>query len=75
MELGTELARYSTVTCVHCIQWQKEEWMEDGWRFVEVLGIGLALLVRVDGSRLSTLAVMDRRCTPKLGRSTVTSIE
>lgn len=49
--------------------------MEDGWRFVEVLGIGLALLVRVDGSRLSTLAVMDRRCTPKLGRSTVTSIE
>lgn len=71
--MGTELARYSTVHTP--IQWQKKEWMKDGWRFVEVLAIGLALLVRVDGSRLSTLAVMDRRCTPKLGRSTVTSIE
>ncbi len=50
--------------------------MDGRWvAFVEVLAIGLALLVRVDGSRLCTLAVMDRRCTPKLGRSTVTSIE
>lgn len=57
------------------VQWQKKgnlEWMGRGWRSSRYRPLGWRyFLVSMDRG-FPPLAVMDRRCTPKRGRRTVT---